>query len=1048
MNNNYLENNILITIIEDNPQDLELITRTLRKINKSWRLLTCDTEQGLRTILSEETPDLIISDYSLPSFSCEDALEISRSSTSDIPFIVVSGFLGEEQAIKLIVDTKVNDCVSKDNLKRLGPSVLRELESFRVRKNLRKTKKEQDRSLQLLRAINDITTSLLDIDTVEEISSIISDKLMSHFDFEDCVIYKLDESSKTLTQVAATGPKKSNDSTINNALTLKIGEGIVGYVANTKKAEIVNDLTKDDRYITDIKFNKSEITVPILLDGELLGIIDSEHNEKDFYTDLHLQNLQTVAGVIATKFKAGQVREQTKNTSLQLEKNELLLRQITNNIDAAVFRYVLEASGKRGLTYLSSKTFSIYEVTPEEALKNDSIIWNQIIDEDKSTVDEVFEEAIKKRKKYATEFRIKTPSGKIKWIEASGTITFADNGDIISDIISKDITENKKIELELIDNEQKLKATTDNIEGLVQRYVQHKDGSNEITFISKGVEKLCQLSQKEVLEDNSVLFTQALEEDRKGLAESFNRSMKELSFWNHKWRIKTPDGSLKWLRGTSHPRKNEKSNSVIWDCLILDITKEVEAEKLLIESNDRLLEAQELTKIGDWSIDLITGETYISPTIKKIYEVDHTLYMEDGIQYYKEGYSRDKIQAVVNEAIEKGTPYTEDLELITAKGNVRWVRAQGKSTFENGQCVRLNGTLMDITEQYNLQKILIEKEPILSAAAEGADLGVWEFNFETNRNYINDKYLEILGYSENEVEFTYEWFYSLIHPDDIYLINQELVRITEGGEKEIDIVIRMKAKDGSYRILKDKGRIVEFGEDGSIKRLVGTILDITETVELQNTIQQSLDEKVVLLSEIHHRVKNNLAIITGLINLQSMESDDERLKSLLEDTALRIKSIANVHELLYNTDNFSDISFSLYIKNLLDSIQHAINDKTGIIDIDIDQELTVNINQAIPMGLLLNELITNSFKYAFDSNKEKNRIHFSLSFSDGHYHGTYSDSGKGFNKENLNKGSSLGALLIHTLLEQLEAEFKLETEKGFKITFKFSPILLGAHSTL
>jgi len=100
------------------------------------------------------------------------------------------------------------------------------------------------------------------------------------------------------------------------------------------------------------------------------------------------------------------------------------------------------------------------------------------------------------------------------------------------------------------------------------------------------------------------------------------------------------------------------------------------------------------------------------------------------------------------------------------------------------------------------------------------------------------------------------------------------------------------------------------------------------------------------------------------------------------------------------------------------------------------------------MGLLLNEMITNSFKYAFDAEKENNQINFSLSFNDGYYQGSYSDSGEGFDKENLNKSSSLGSLLIHTLLEQLDAEFTIKTENGFTVTFKFLPIELGAHSNI
>lgn len=1422
-----LEKNALILIIEDNPQDLELIIQTLKGTNKDWCFQTCINEKDLRLLLADKKPDLILSDYNLPSFSCEEALEISRVSIPDIPFIVISGFIGEEEAVKLIVETKINDYVSKDNIKRLAPSVIRELKNYQVRKDLRKTEIEQKRSLKLLSAINDITTSLLDVESITEISNIITDKVMSHFDFKDCVIYEFDREKELLTQIAATGPKKTSPGIIN-AKILELGEGIVGSVAESKKAEIVNDVLQDERYIKDNEENRSEIAVPILLNGELLGVLDSEHKDKDFYTELHLQDLQTVAGVIATKFKATQESEESRKTALQL-------KQITNNIDAAVFRYVLKPSGEGALTYISPKAFDIFEITPEEGLKNDDLIWSQILEKDKNNVDKVFEEANKNQSNYTLEYQIKTPSGKIKWIESNGTITYADNGDVISDTISKDITDNKKIELalikseeklkaitdnieglvqrfelyedgsskvtfiskgveeihgltqeqvlndtsllweqiheddleavqksieksalemspwdehwriyhpdgvikwlrgsgipkkepdtnsiiwdtvvldvtakkvskqklveandrlleaqelakigdwsidlitgetyisptikkiygvdreltmdegfsyykegysreklialinetiengtpftaelelitakgkerwvraqgkgtfknetcvrlngtlmditdqkklelELIDNEQKLKAITDNIEGLVQRYVQHEDGSNEITFISKGVEKLYQVTQEEVLKDSSVLWNQALPEELDELIKSVNKSMRELTLWDHKWRIRTPDGSIKWIKGASQPRKLPNSNSVVWDGIILDITKEVHIQKSLEETNERLLEAQELTKIGDWSIDMNTRETYVSSTVKSIYEVDHDFIMEEGIKFYKEGDNRDRIISAVNEAIENGTPYTEELELITAKGNHRWVRAQGKATFENGKCVRLNGTLMDITEEkelklnleknehrltaaieganlgvfdadvkegtnivnsqwltmlgyvpneiddtyalffssvhpddidiisnaiaslqenkkdrfevyirvktksgdyktvldkakavefdpdgsarriigthldvtekLELQKELQEKEQRLSAAVEGAELGVWDFDFETYNNYVNDKYLEILGYTRSEVELNMDWFNKIIHPDDLHLIDEELVRITEGGENEIDIKIRMKAKDGSYKILRDKGRIVEFGENRSIKRLVGTILDITETVELQNTLQKSLDEKVVLLSEIHHRVKNNLAIITGLINLQSMDSDDKTLKTLLGDTALRIKSIANVHELLYNNDSFSDISFDKYLKNLLDSIQQTIDDKTGTINIDIKNDLTVNINQAVPMGLLLNELITNSFKYAFDSDKENNQINFSLSFNEGYYQGSYSDSGKGFDKGDFNKSSSLGALLINTLLEQLDAEYNIETENGFTVTFKFLPIELGAHSNI
>lgn len=189
-----------------------------------------------------------------------------------------------------------------------------------------------------------------------------------------------------------------------------------------------------------------------------------------------------------------------------------------------------------------------------------------------------------------------------------------------------------------------------------------------------------------------------------------------------------------------------------------------------------------------------------------------------------------------------------------------------------------------------------------------------------------------------------------------------------------------------------------------------------------------------------------MAIVTGLLSLQHLGSDDEKLKTVLSETAQRIKSIAQVHELLYNTDSFTNIPFDKYLHTLTSSISQTLDSKNGVINLDIDKNLEININQAIPLGLLLNELITNSFKYAFDSTSKNNLIHFSLIFKDDTYYAKYYDSGAGFDKAKLNNLSSLGSLLIDTLLQQLEADFSIETESGYHIEFSFKEILSGSHS--
>ena len=311
---------------------------------------------------------------------------------------------------------------------------------------------------------------------------------------------------------------------------------------------------------------------------------------------------------------------------------------------------------------------------------------------------------------------------------------------------------------------------------------------------------------------------------------------------------------------------------------------------------------------------------------------------------------------------------------------------------------------------------------------------------------MNERWYEMLGYSSEEIENPYSFFFSRVHPEDSELILNEIGQIEAGKQDSFEVTIRVKCKCGEYRTILDKGTALEYDENGRVVRMIGTHLDITEQEELRIKIENSLSEKTLLLSEIHHRVKNNLAIVTGLISLQSIGSEDEELKALLDETARRIKSIAQVHELLYNTDSFTDIPFDKYVRSLTNSISETLNNKNGIINLKIDENLVININQAIPLGLLLNELITNSFKYAFDLTSKNNVINFSLEFVDGAYYANYNDSGSGFERSKLESSSSLGSLLIDTLLQQLEADFNIETEKGYTIDFTFAESILGAHS--
>lgn len=233
-----------------------------------------------------------------------------------------------------------------------------------------------------------------------------------------------------------------------------------------------------------------------------------------------------------------------------------------------------------------------------------------------------------------------------------------------------------------------------------------------------------------------------------------------------------------------------------------------------------------------------------------------------------------------------------------------------------------------------------------------------------------------------------------------------------------------------------KGKIE--GQDGEIKGYVIVASDISSEKEAQEKIARSLEEKEVLLAEIHHRVKNNLAVISGLIQMQIWESENESALSALQKSQLRIRSIALVHEKLYQSESLSDIDFDKYISDLLEAVDKTYQGENTSIEIATDLDpIVLNINQAIPCSLLVNELVVNSFKHAFDG-AQQGTIEVSIKKQDEQSVSlTVKDDGRGFPDAESDLNSQ-GMTLINTLSEQLGGELTLKNSGGAEVTVTFA----------
>lgn len=316
------------------------------------------------------------------------------------------------------------------------------------------------------------------------------------------------------------------------------------------------------------------------------------------------------------------------------------------------------------------------------------------------------------------------------------------------------------------------------------------------------------------------------------------------------------------------------------------------------------------------------------------------------------------------------------------------------------------------------------------ALIDAAPLGIYVI--DSNGKVIdfwNSAAEEMLGWKREEVLGDFLPHVSEENKNEFKRIMNEIM--DHGGV--YNYVVRRNRKDGAERLFRlHVSEII--GQD---EQMMVLLEDITLEKEYERRLEKSLEEKNILLSEVHHRVKNNLAIIVGLIELQNAEVTDNETRSNLYETKNRIYSISGVHELLYQTDNFSEINFAEYINELVVRLQQTYENEDYPVTIRKKVSgFSVNINKAIPLGLLLNELITNSYKHAFN-NIEAPEINLELKVNENDAVVLYQDNGTSFDFEIFEKSTSLGVTIIKTSLRQISADYEIFSNPGFGIRFRF-----------
>lgn len=278
----------------------------------------------------------------------------------------------------------------------------------------------------------------------------------------------------------------------------------------------------------------------------------------------------------------------------------------------------------------------------------------------------------------------------------------------------------------------------------------------------------------------------------------------------------------------------------------------------------------------------------------------------------------------------------------------------------------------------------------------------------------------------------------LIHETDIKTLRESFSKVID-GQLVKPFQLEITSNKGVKRWVESKLVPLESGEKVNAVMIIAT--DITERKMATDKLKTSIKEKEILIQEIHHRVKNNMQIISSLLNLQSRYVEDEEATDVLKESQHRVKSMAMIHEKLYQSEDLTHLNFVDYIQSLVSNLFYSYNVDTTKIKSRLEiEDLSLNMETAVPCGLIISELVSNSLKYAFP-NDMSGEILVSLKSVDDYYELIEADNGVGLPEDiDFNTLDSLGLLLVNSLTEQLDGEITINRVKGteFKIKFKES----------
>ncbi len=344
----------------------------------------------------------------------------------------------------------------------------------------------------------------------------------------------------------------------------------------------------------------------------------------------------------------------------------------------------------------------------------------------------------------------------------------------------------------------------------------------------------------------------------------------------------------------------------------------------------------------------------------------------------------------------------------------------------------ISKNIIGLDQIYNrdiTKELLFSKEHLEVLLSSISD-GFFELNSDKKVIYLNEAGADFFGIKRDEM-LTQE--FSSFFPQDLSLQIEDVLNSNNDEEIELGVQEPILLNGRFIRI-----RFTSVSYSSYRSRIV-MMQDITSQKEAEKIVKEDLKEKELLLKEVHHRVKNNLNVVASLLNLQTSFLTDDSTKKHLTDSKNRVESMALIHEQLYNTEDLSGVYLDSYLNDLVTQLVHIYDTHTTPVKTILDiPPMHLSLSMAVPLGLIVNELIANSLEHGLKE-MENGYIHIILHDEPQDFRLEIRDNGKGLPANfDIDKNESLGLLLVSNLAQQIGGSFSIYNENGTTAIVEFS----------